>query len=126
MPDDIGNLRSLTGFIKFPDGFPASRVKLSWKDYPVRAEGFHRVTDMRAGEYVPSEDVAAEMGVDGREGEGPDNVPKDRRDGVDVVLSQAELEAEKLREQVEGSLDREVDERNREMSPQLKLSLIHI
>ena len=121
MPDDIGNLRSLTGFIKFPDGFPASRVKLSWKDYPVRAEGFHRVTDMRAGDYVPSEDVAAEMGVDGREGEGPDNVPKDRRDGVDVVLSQAELEAEKLREQVEGSLDRSVDERARETSPELKL-----
>ena len=50
------------------------------------------------------------MGVGGREGEGPDNVPKDRRDGVDIVLSQAELEAEKLREEVEGSLDRSVEQ----------------
>ena len=110
MPDDISNLESLTGFIKFPDGFPASRIRLTWKDYPERAEGFCRVTDMRAAEYVPKDKEAAEMGVDGREGEGPDNMPKDRRDGVDLVLSQAELEAEKLRMEVEGSLDRSVEQ----------------
>ncbi|MFW2449107.1 type IV secretion system DNA-binding domain-containing protein [Qipengyuania profunda] len=110
MPDDIGNLPSLSGFIKFPDGFPAARIRLTWKDYPERAEGFMRVTDMRAAEYVPTDEEAAEMGVGGREGEGPDNVPKDRRDGVDIVLSQAELEAEKLREEVEGSLDRSVEQ----------------
>ena len=110
MPDDISNLESLTGFIKFPDGFPASRIQLTWNDYPERAEGFCRVTDMRAAEYVPTDEEAAEMGVGGREGEGPDNVPKDTRDGVDVVLSQAEIEAEKLREEVEGSLDRSVEQ----------------
>jgi len=115
MPDDIGNLPSLSGFIKFPDGFPAARIRLTWKDYPERAEGFMRVTDMRAAEYVPTDEEAAEMGVGGREGEGPDNVPKDRRDGVDVALSQAELEAEKLREEVEGSLDREDPERERDL-----------
>ena len=70
MPDDIGNLPSLSGFIKFPDGFPAARIRLTWKDYPERAEGFMRVTDMRAAEYVPTDEEAAEMGVGGREGAG--------------------------------------------------------
>lgn len=115
MPDDIGNLPSLSGFIKFPDGFPAARIRLSWKDYPERAEGFQRVTDMRAAQYVPTDEEAAEMGVDGREGEGPDNWPKDRREGLDVVLSQAELEAEKLREEVEGSLDRSAEQTTAEL-----------
>ncbi|WP_390478506.1 type IV secretion system DNA-binding domain-containing protein [Altererythrobacter sp. MTPC7] len=115
MPDDIGNLPSLSGFIKFPDGFPAARIRLSWKDYPERAEGFQRVTDMRAAQYVPTDEEAAEMGVDGREGEGPDNLPKDSRGGVDVVLSQAELEAERLREEVEGSLDRSVEQTTAEL-----------
>lgn len=37
--DDITNLPSLHGFIKFPDGFPAARILLEWKDYPAVAEG---------------------------------------------------------------------------------------
>ena len=42
-------------------------------------------------------------------------MPKDTRDGVDVVLSQAEIEAEKLREEVEGSLDRSVEQTEGEL-----------
>jgi len=38
--DDITNLPSLHGFVKFPDGFPAARIKLEWKDYPTIAQGF--------------------------------------------------------------------------------------
>jgi len=38
--DDITNLPSMHGFIKLPDGFPAARIKLEWKDYPKVAEGF--------------------------------------------------------------------------------------
>lgn len=38
--DDITNLPSLHGFVKFPDGFPAARIQLVWKDYPQVAEGF--------------------------------------------------------------------------------------
>ena len=34
IPDDITNLPSLHGFIKFPDGFPAARIVLTWRDYP--------------------------------------------------------------------------------------------
>lgn len=40
IPDDITNLPSLEGFIKFPDGFPAARIKLIWEHYPEVAEGF--------------------------------------------------------------------------------------
>lgn len=31
--DDITNLPSMHGFVKFPDGF-AARIQLQWKDYP--------------------------------------------------------------------------------------------
>lgn len=40
MPDDIVNLPSMHGFVKFPDGFPAARILLHWKDYPQVAPGF--------------------------------------------------------------------------------------
>ena len=40
IPDDITNLPSLHGFIKFPDGFPAARIVLAWRDYPEVAPGF--------------------------------------------------------------------------------------
>ncbi|PKP94693.1 MAG: conjugal transfer protein TraD [Alphaproteobacteria bacterium HGW-Alphaproteobacteria-16] len=40
LPDDITNLPSMTGYVKFPDGFPAARIELQWRDYPAVAEGF--------------------------------------------------------------------------------------
>jgi type IV conjugative transfer system coupling protein TraD len=40
IPDDITNLPSLHGFIKFPDGFPAARVEIKWRDYKQVAQGF--------------------------------------------------------------------------------------
>jgi hypothetical protein len=112
MAEDIKDLPSLHGFVKFPDGFPAARIKLEWQDYPHRADGFERVTTMRAADYVPTEEEAAEMGVDGREGDGPDNKPKKVLE-ADVERSEAELEAEQLREEVERSLGHKVDETER-------------
>lgn len=38
--DDITNLPSMSGFVKFPDGFPAARIQLVWRDYPQVADGF--------------------------------------------------------------------------------------
>lgn len=112
MAEDIKDLPSLHGFVKFPDGFPAARIKLTWQDYEQRAEGFERVTTMRAADYVPTDEEAAEMGVDGREGDGPDNKPKKVVE-ADVERSEAELEAEQLREEVERSLGHKVDEAER-------------
>jgi type IV conjugative transfer system coupling protein TraD len=40
IPDDITNLPAMHGFVKFPDGFPAARIRLEWEDYPKVAEGF--------------------------------------------------------------------------------------
>lgn len=40
IPDDITNLPSLHGFVKFPDGFPAARVELQFRDFPQVARGF--------------------------------------------------------------------------------------
>jgi type IV conjugative transfer system coupling protein TraD len=70
IPDDITNLPALHGFIKFPDGFPAARIVLNWRDYPEVAKGF----EPRAPTVRP----AAQLGVnnaeeedsDGEEGEG--------------------------------------------------------
>ena len=53
IPDDITNLPSMHGFIKFPDGFPAARIKLEWQDYPQVADGFIRVTNMDTKPYEP-------------------------------------------------------------------------
>jgi type IV conjugative transfer system coupling protein TraD len=38
--DDITNLPVLHGFVKFPDGFPAARIKLQIRNYPTLTEGF--------------------------------------------------------------------------------------
>jgi len=40
IPDDITNLPSLHGFVKFPEGFPAARIRLHWQSYPKVAAGF--------------------------------------------------------------------------------------
>jgi len=42
IPDDIMNLPSMHGFVKFPDGFPAARIQLEWQHYAKVAEGFMR------------------------------------------------------------------------------------
>ena len=55
------------------------------------------------------------MGVDGREGDGPDNKPKKSQE-ADVERSEAELDAEQLREEVERSLGHTVEEAEREIA----------
>ena len=40
LPDDIMKLPSLRGFLVFPEGFDAARIKLTYKDYPAVAEGY--------------------------------------------------------------------------------------
>lgn len=53
IPDDIMNLPSLHGYVKFPEGFPAARIRLEWRDYPAIAEPFQRTTTMRIAAYTP-------------------------------------------------------------------------
>lgn len=113
MAEDIKDLPTFHGFVKFPDGFPAARIKLTWREYDTVAKGFERVTTMRAADYTPSDKEATEMGVDGREGGGPDDKPKKVKE-ADVERSEAERDAEQLRKAVEGSLVPKIEESERE------------
>ena len=49
IPDDITGLRSLHGYVKFPDGFPAARVELKWVSYREVARGFEPRSAVPAG-----------------------------------------------------------------------------
>jgi type IV conjugative transfer system coupling protein TraD len=69
IPDDIMNLPSLHGYVKFPEGFPAARIKLAWTNYPVVAEPFQRKSDMQMATYVPPQTAEEAVGGDG--GPGP-------------------------------------------------------
>lgn len=86
IPDDITNLPSMHGFIKFPDGFPAARIKLQWEDYPQVAEGFVRVTKMEPTPYVPPKTKApaapkrAEEGGEGGREHTPLTGPEDEHE----------------------------------------------
>src|SRR3546814_9571196 len=55
LPDDITNLPALHGYVKYPDGFPAGRIKLEWKRYPVVAEGFMPRANVQRSEEHTSE-----------------------------------------------------------------------
>ena len=111
IPDDITNLPSMHGFIKFPDGFPAARIKLQWQDYPSVAEGFVRVMSMDPTPYVlpkakaPAVPKTADEGEGGRENTpltGPDEEkalePTDPTDEVKEqdIRSEAEKAAEAM------------------------------
>src|SRR3546814_108588 len=62
--DDITNLPSMHGFAKFPDGFPAARLRLEWKDSPQYAPGF-----LSSSEFQPVRTRARERRY--REPRGP-------------------------------------------------------
>ena len=120
MPVDISDLPSMHGFVKFPDGFPAARIRLTWRDYEPRAKGFERVTDMRAAEYTPPSGDSAEMGGGDREGAQPDIAPKERKDREEVALSEAERAAQQLREAIEGPLNPERELTEEEMARKIE------
>jgi type IV conjugative transfer system coupling protein TraD len=40
LPDQLMNLPSLQGYLKYPDGFPAAPIQLSWRSFPSQAEPF--------------------------------------------------------------------------------------
>ena len=47
LPDDLMNLPSLSGYVKFAEGFPAARISYPFKDWPVQAPGFLRRQNIR-------------------------------------------------------------------------------
>ncbi|MEO6716029.1 MAG: type IV secretion system DNA-binding domain-containing protein [Novosphingobium sp.] len=98
VPDDIKDLEPLAGYIKFPGGFPAARVKMAFRHWPRRAEGFiPRGDDGRPGagpigpdggsySLRPGPDSAAANASESSEGgdgrsraAGPRSAPRDER-----------------------------------------------
>ena len=80
LPDDITNLQSLDGFIKFPDGFDAARITLRYVDYPKVAEGFVQrpglipiVPTLRTGLNDAPAETQGPEDVGGREDDRVDN-----------------------------------------------------
>ena len=65
IPDDIMNLPSLHGYVKFPEGFPAARIRLNWTEYPPVAAPFQRKSDMQMATYVAPEQNGEGEGDDG-------------------------------------------------------------
>ena len=60
LPDQLMNLERLSGYIKFPDGFPAAKVALRCVDYPAIANGFVPIHAARSGPAsVQTEDAHA-------------------------------------------------------------------
>jgi type IV conjugative transfer system coupling protein TraD len=47
LPDDLMNLPSLSGYVKFAEGFPAARIAYPFRDWPVRSPGFIRRQNIR-------------------------------------------------------------------------------
>jgi len=64
LPDEFMELPSLSGFIKFPDGFPAAPITLTPRDWPRIAEGFVPRETPVTGKILPrqasEQDAAAD------------------------------------------------------------------
>jgi len=57
LPDQFMNLPRLSGYLKFPDGFPAAPVTLVPRRWPRMAEGFiARAPELRPEQQAPGED----------------------------------------------------------------------
>ncbi|MBC2662298.1 type IV secretion system DNA-binding domain-containing protein [Novosphingobium flavum] len=67
LPDDIMKLPSLRGFLVFPEGFDAARIKLTYKDYPKVAEGYVLRAHVEPIEFARDADDDAETEGGGRE-----------------------------------------------------------
>ena len=67
LPDDIMKLPSLRGFLVFPEGFDAARIKLTYKDYPKVAEGYVLRTHVEPIEFARDTDDDAGTEAGGRE-----------------------------------------------------------
>ncbi|RDV07429.1 conjugal transfer protein TraD [Sphingorhabdus pulchriflava] len=89
LPDQLMNLPRLSGYLKFPDGFPAAPVKLVPVSRKKRAEPFIR----RAGDDGPSNGTPPCQLVDPAAQSNADEHPSSNDDGAGkgVVPSQGEL-----------------------------------
>ncbi len=88
IPDDIMRLPSLRGFLVFPEGFDAARIKLTYKDWPKIAEGYVLRENVEPLEFIAmpkGESGEAETGGRDRSGE-PELEPRGDDHGRDPLV----------------------------------------
>lgn len=90
IPDDITNLRSMTGFVKFPEGFPAALVELKYVDYPRVAPPYIDTESAAFPIYVPPAPTLGplppeEGDAGGREPTTPTAAPSDGENPARVI-----------------------------------------
>ena len=121
--DDITNLPSMHGFVKFPDGFPAARILLEWKDYPQIAQGFVQRPDVqpvrsKRGEEAFEEDEGGEAG--GRDGANQvvEEVSETGNLAKDLAARILSAEVEDETEATTARADLRSDDRGEQIPPQ--------
>jgi len=70
LPDDVMNLPALTGYLRFPGGFPSAPVKLRIVNYPRIADGFVPRPLPPVGTRRPDVGEGADQGSAGGTGDG--------------------------------------------------------
>lgn len=124
LPDQFMNLPRLSGYLKFPDGFPAAPVTLVPRRWPRMAEGFiARQADPDPKPAVSSDDVSDSVSSALVRAEPVEGAPAANDDGAGkpVVPRQLKLNLPDVKEEPEGS-DRSAQEQARskpsqELSP---------
>ena len=98
--DDITNLPSMHGFVKFPDGFPAARILLEWKDYPEIARGFLQRPSIQPVRSRRGEDAFTEDGGEAGGRDGANQI-------IDEVVESTNLAKEMAARILQGSPEEE-------------------
>lgn len=80
IPDDIMKLPNLHGFVVYPQGFDAARIKLSYVHYPVIAPGYDLRENVEPLGYINvDEETSDDSAAGGREGNAaPEHVPDEQ------------------------------------------------
>jgi type IV conjugative transfer system coupling protein TraD len=92
LPDQLMNLPRLSGYLKFPDGFPAAPVKLTPVNRPKRCDPFiRRASEQRRDAGPPAPPVSPRQSGGG--GQATDEHPASNDDGAGkpVIAMQREL-----------------------------------
>lgn len=92
LPDQLMNLPRLSGYLKFPDGFPAAPVKLTPVSRPKRCDPFIRRASEQRPDARPSTPPASPR-QSGEGGQATDEHPASNDDGAGkpVIAMQREL-----------------------------------
>ena len=118
LPDEFMELPSLSGYIKFPDGFPAAPITLTPSEWPRVAEGFvPREMPVRSGKPPQRENTDGPQGAHGSASDGSED-----DDGDPRKMGRPERENVGPRGKRAKTLGRSSQERTRESRPEKALN----